>query len=241
MTSLGRFPANVILSHSETCTDDACAGGCPVAELDAQSGTLSSWMARTNYTVAPSNEVYGKYSAQPVGPQNQYGDSGGASRFFPSFRYQAKAPKSERPKVDGVSHPTVKPLALMRWLVRLVTPPGGTVLDPFAGTGTTLQAARDEGFPAIGVEREQAYLPLIEQRTGMAAEHVAAAEPEAEPTDTAERDAIVAQVIDVAARFPTVPGVQPAHEAALAAESVAEATAARDALRDALVAARGVA
>lgn len=89
---------------------------------------------------------------------------GGRSRFFPTFRFEAKAPIRERPKVDGVAHPTVKPLALMRWLVRLVTQPGGTVLDPFAGSGTTLEAAVLEGFNAIGIEREEIYLPLIMQR-----------------------------------------------------------------------------
>ena len=71
---------------------------------------------------------------------------------------------TERPKVDGVAHPTVKPLALMQWLVRLVTPPGGTVLDPFAGSGTTLEAAMLEGFNAVGIEREADYLPLIRAR-----------------------------------------------------------------------------
>lgn len=55
----------------------------------------------------------------------------------------------------------------MRWLVRLVTPPGGTVLDPFAGSGTTLQAAREEGFASIGIEREPTYLPLIAHRLGV--------------------------------------------------------------------------
>lgn len=90
----------------------------------------------------------------------------GRSRVFPTFRFEAKAPTRERPKVDGVAHPTVKPLALMRWLVRLVTQPGGTVLDPFAGSGTTLEAAVLEGFNAIGIEREEIYLPLIMQRLG---------------------------------------------------------------------------
>lgn len=90
--------------------------------------------------------------------------AGGASRFYPTFRYQAKAPSKERPKVDGVAHSTVKPLALMRWLVTLVTPSGGTVLDPFAGSGTTLEAAALDGFNAIGVEREADYLPLIRAR-----------------------------------------------------------------------------
>lgn len=89
---------------------------------------------------------------------------GEQAKYFPAFRYQAKAPARERPTVDGVTHPTVKPLALMRWLVRLVTPPDGTVLDPFAGSGTTLQAARDEGFEAIGIERDPQYALLILQR-----------------------------------------------------------------------------
>ena len=86
------------------------------------------------------------------------------SEMFPTFHYEAKAPGSERPDVDGVQHPTVKPLDLMRWLVRLVTPPGGTVLDPFVGSGTTLEAALIEGFHSIGIEREETYLPLIMQR-----------------------------------------------------------------------------
>src|SRR5690606_26977667 len=95
-----------------------------------------------------------------------YGDRGGASRFFPTFRYEAKAPTSERPKVKGedgrtIQHITVKPLDLMRWLVRLVTPPGGTVLEPFAGSGTTLEACVLEGFECIGIEREADFLPLI--------------------------------------------------------------------------------
>ena len=84
-------------------------------------------------------------------------ENGGASRFF----YVAKAPKSERPVVDGVAHPTVKPISLMSWLVRLVTPPGGTVLEPFAGSGTTVEAAVREGFNVVAVEREADYLPLI--------------------------------------------------------------------------------
>lgn len=91
-------------------------------------------------------------------------DSGGAARFFPTFRYQAKAPAKERPKVDGVAHPTVKPLALMRWLVRLVTPPGGLVLDPFAGSGTTGEAALAEGFNVVLVESHAPYIPLIRRR-----------------------------------------------------------------------------
>ena len=80
------------------------------------------------------------------------------------FRYVAKAPTEERPRVNGIAHPTTKPLSLMRWLVRLVTPPGGTVLEPFAGSGTTVEACILEGFRCIAIEREDTYLPLIRQR-----------------------------------------------------------------------------
>lgn len=82
----------------------------------------------------------------------------------PPFMYAAKAPKRERPNVDGVAHPTVKPLALMRWLVRLLTPPGGVALDPFAGSGTTIEAALIEGFHPIGIEAHEPYIALIQQR-----------------------------------------------------------------------------
>lgn len=83
---------------------------------------------------------------------------GGASRFF----YTAKASRRERG--EGNTHPTVKPLLLMRWLAKLVTPPGGVILDPFAGSGTTLLAAQSEGFDAIGIEREAEYVEIIKKR-----------------------------------------------------------------------------
>ncbi|MFG2412328.1 DNA-methyltransferase [Streptomyces goshikiensis] len=98
---------------------------------------------------------------------------GAEARFFPAFRYEAKAPASERPRLaDGTAHATVKPLALMRWLIRLVTPPGGVVLDPFAGSGTTLEAAAIEGFQAVGIEREAAHAELCRIRLTKAIEPV---------------------------------------------------------------------
>ena len=88
------------------------------------------------------------------------------AKFFHNFPlvYQPKANKKERPVVDGQRHPTVKPLALMRNLVRLVTPPGGVVLDPFAGSGTTVEACVLEGFQCHAIEREPGYLPFIHHR-----------------------------------------------------------------------------
>jgi site-specific DNA-methyltransferase (adenine-specific) len=132
--STGRWPANFVLTHAADCGDD-CAPGCPVAALDEQSGD-------------------------------------GASRFFTvtewddaPFRYVAKPSRAERNAgTDRNIHPTVKPLDLMRWLVRLVTPPGGVVLDLFAGSGTTLASAILEGFDCVGVEMTDDYLPLIEGR-----------------------------------------------------------------------------
>lgn len=144
-TGKGRWPANVVLDADQA------------AALDEQSGTTKATPHRRN---APKEA--GTYGAFTGADEDRQGpaDIYGASRFF----YVAKAPKRERPVVDGVAHPTVKPLALMRWLVRLVTPPGGIVLDPFAGSGTTLEAAVLEGFVAVGIEREADYLKLIEAR-----------------------------------------------------------------------------
>lgn len=147
----GRWPANVIL-------DEHAA-----AELDAQSGVLppGNHPARRG-----GNRSEGVYALGHSGTQGERRttDAGGASRFFPVFRYEGKAPTSERPKINGIAHPTVKPLKLIRWLVRLVTPPGGTVLDPFAGSGTTGEACILEGFNAILIEREADHLPLIHHR-----------------------------------------------------------------------------
>lgn len=89
-----------------------------------------------------------------------FGDSGSAARFF----YSAKASRADR---AGSKHPTVKPVSLMEWLCALVTPPGGTVLDPFAGSGTTGVAARAKGFNAILIEREEEYQADIRRRMAL--------------------------------------------------------------------------
>ncbi|MFJ6238976.1 DNA methyltransferase [Streptomyces griseus] len=91
-------------------------------------------------------------------------DTGDAARSFPVFRLNSKTPPAERVEADGVRHDTPKPLALMRYLVRLITPPGGTVLDPFAGSSTTLLAAREEGMHAIGIEQHEPYARLSAAR-----------------------------------------------------------------------------
>jgi site-specific DNA-methyltransferase (adenine-specific) len=147
----GRWPPNVVLDETQA------------AELDKQSGITKDGVAvQRNRSGSKPGSVYGPY--QNTTDDQGYGGGGGASRFFPVFKYQAKAPAKERPKVNDISHPTVKPLALMRWLVKLVTPPGGIVLDPFAGSGTTGEACLLEGFQAVLIESEADYIPLIRKR-----------------------------------------------------------------------------
>lgn len=169
----GRWPTNALLTHpplldadgqviGDACAD-GCVPGCPVAELDRQSGCHAAG-ARTGARSGKDSGTFNAFQGQ-ASARKDIGDSGGASRFFPAFRYQAKAPSGERPRLaDGTAWPTVKPLALMRWLVRLITPPGGVIVDPFAGTGTTLEAAAAEGFTAIGIEREKDGADLCVQR-----------------------------------------------------------------------------
>src|SRR5699024_10178148 len=157
----GRFPANVLL-------DEHAA-----KEMDKQSGWQKDGTAvmrnRKNSEANPSG-IYSSHVREAESDQT-FGSGGGASRFFPVFKYQAKAPKRERPVIereDGskIQHATVKPLALMEWLVSLIVPPGGVVLDPFAGSGTTLEAARNKNFRAIGIEQDADYIKLINKRLG---------------------------------------------------------------------------
>lgn len=165
----GRFPANVILSHSSACepTKDAsgtvsvvCADDCPIRMLDEQSGTITSG-ARSGIQGKGVEGIYGDYAG--VDGKTYEASKGGASRFF----YVAKASKRERNaglEDSGNGHPTVKPVELMRYLIRMITPPGGVVLDPFAGSGTTGVAAIKEGVYCILIEREAEYLDIIEAR-----------------------------------------------------------------------------
>jgi len=142
----------------ETVESWQCHPDCPVGMLDEQSGACRP---SGNVTGAePSRAGYsGGWGRVPFA---SYGDSGGASRFF----YVAKASSSERSgngQVDN-RHPTVKPLDLMQWLVRLVCPPGGIVLDPFCGSGSTLIAAEREGVRYLGIDNDEASTRTAHER-----------------------------------------------------------------------------
>lgn len=149
----GRFPANLVISHTLFCDDSGCAEGCAVAELDGQSGDRpgGTWPGRRS--------GIGYHGGKGTRGEERRDESiGGASRFF----YCAKASRKDR-GADN-KHPTVKSTALMRYLVRLVTPPGGIVLDPFAGSGSTGVAAKAEGFGFLGIEREAEYAAVASGR-----------------------------------------------------------------------------
>ncbi len=144
---LGRWPANVIHDGSDEVVElfPEAGGGFGVRGSGPTEG-------RTSYAMPGQGQTVG------------YGDTGTAARFF----YCAKASKAERNAgmLEGETntHPTVKPIALMRYLCRLVTPPGGLVLDPFAGSGSTLIAAKQEGLRSVGIDLEREHCLIARNR-----------------------------------------------------------------------------
>lgn len=131
----GRWPANVVHDGS-----DEVIAAFPETTSGTSSGTFSG-----HRNEPKTNGIYGSFDLQDEA--GHVGDSGSAARYF----YTAKADADDR---FGSKHPTVKPIDLMRWLVRLVTPPRGVVPEPFAGSGTTGVACIAEGMRAVLIERE---------------------------------------------------------------------------------------
>jgi hypothetical protein len=159
----GYWPSHILLSHQPDCALDACATGCVVPWLDDVGGR------------EPLSRLF--YASKAHRAEREAG--------------LGRLPQSRRPVFgngDTLSraraniHPTVKPLGAMRWLVRLITPPGGLVLDPFAGSGSTGCGAVLEGRRFLGIERDARYLPIAKARL---AHWVAAAQREIEPTPDA--------------------------------------------------------
>jgi len=168
----------------ETIEDWNCHEDCPIKILDQQSGAVGG-DSRTSKSTYDKG-IWG--NAKPVESKALYNDKGGASRFF----YVAKASKSERNKgLEGFEekepqhdfgtdfgesretrthtmtknfHPTIKPIKLMQYLVRLVTPPNGIVLDPFCGSGTTGIACKLEGVDFVGMEQDSEYTKIAQAR-----------------------------------------------------------------------------
>ena len=155
INTTGRHPANLLHDGSEV-----------VEKVFLEQGGIRKYGDLNNITGLGDGNIYGK--SKPRHCFNK-GDSGSASRFFNKlpitdldapFLYTAKPSKKERG--ENNNHPTVKPIALMNWLVKLVTPEGGTILDPFMGSGTTGIAAKEFNF--IGIEMNKEYFNIAKER-----------------------------------------------------------------------------
>jgi len=137
----GRWPANIALSHSTDCTETCCTSDCPAGLIDSARPDL-----------LPSRLFF---CAKTSRREREAGCEQLPARLITLFPGNNSA---SRPRRN--IHPTVKPIELMRWLVRLTCPPGGTVLDPFTGSGTTGAAAMLEGRQFLGIEREGEYVDV---------------------------------------------------------------------------------
>jgi site-specific DNA-methyltransferase (adenine-specific) len=140
-----RWPANVVLSHAAGCTARSCSDGCAAALLD-----------QAQPRVEPSRFFY---SAKATVAEREAG-----CECLPGRVLQVFTGPEHPPRWARNHHPTVKPVALMRWLVRLAVPEGGIVLDPFTGSGSTGVAAVLEGRGFFGIEREAAYVQIATAR-----------------------------------------------------------------------------
>lgn len=182
MTPNGRFPANFVLSHSPNCNIDAneCADDCPIKKLNEQSGICKSGKMKAA-TTRKNTKGFNGAMPKTTGSET-IGDEGGASRFFKNFEpffYIPKPSSKEKNlglvknrfesesggiEVDKNDHPTVKSIVLCKYLVNLITPPGGTVLDMFMGSGSIGCAAVTDGFNYIGIDKKLDYCDKSKRR-----------------------------------------------------------------------------
>jgi len=160
--ALGRWPANLIHDGSPSVLSNFPTTG------RSRGGGGKKVVGKT---------VYGRFNGTYYDGEVGYGDAGSTARFF----YTAKASRADRGPNNN--HPTVKPNDLMRYLVRLVTPQGGTVLDPFMGSGSTGLAAIQEDFSFVGCEQQTEYIEIARRRIAKAMPHreVLLSEPDGEP------------------------------------------------------------
>jgi site-specific DNA-methyltransferase (adenine-specific) len=172
-TRTGRFPANTLLTHNHDC-DTTCTPSCPIELLDQQQEEVSRFFHNSQWSVADDLTPF-IYQAKPGKKERNSGlDSlpEQANKFGNQRNGEDLGNGSVNDKFTTEPsknfHPTVKPVELIRYLIKMVTPPKGTVLDPFLGSGTTAVAAILEGVEWKGCELTKDYLPIIEGRTAWA-------------------------------------------------------------------------
>jgi site-specific DNA-methyltransferase (adenine-specific) len=154
----GRWPPNLAITHAADCEEGRCVDDCPLVILDKQAGRgVSKEQLPSFFFVPKPGRGEKEYGLDDL-PVKVIGTLGGGGEG-------ANDPVSQRfTKFARNTHPTPKPTTLMRHLVRLVTPPGGVVLDPFAGSGTTCLAAIEESMNFVGIEREDEYIAIARAR-----------------------------------------------------------------------------
>lgn len=151
----GRLPANVVFSHNDHCRSDRCESDCPVARVEA-----GGFERRPGFRL-PIDRVF--YCSKAPRRERDAGCELLPARPF-ELLPRADRRSSNGPRLVKNSHPTVKPIELMRWLVRLGCPPGGLVLDPFCGSGTTGIAAMLEGRSFVGIEKSEVFAEIAQAR-----------------------------------------------------------------------------
>lgn len=151
----GRWPANLVVSHSPDCPDAACVADCPVPGIEQQGGSR-----RFLYTIKPSRRE------RDLGLDDFVPRSGGEATGRKDGSAGLQNPRAGAGRNGGARnhHPCVKSIALTRWLARLITPPNGLVLDPFVGSGSTGCASVLEGFRFIGIDQDPHYVDLARAR-----------------------------------------------------------------------------
>jgi len=177
----GRYPANLILSCGANCKGENHSPDCPVSVIGEQSGVVPN-----GYRVNPSTNKttwFGKKDGSHIEGVRGYDDTGTAARFFkqlpfdqetiPSVYYQSKASPNDRSSNGEIknTHPTVKSRHLMKYLITLITPDNGIVLDPFCGSGTTAVACKELGRKYICIEKEQEYFDIACDRINQPREY----------------------------------------------------------------------
>jgi len=166
----GRFPANTLLTHNHDC-DTTCTPNCPIELLDQQQEEVSRFFHNSQWSQADDLTPF-IYQAKPGKKERNAGLEHLGTRNSSKMMRKANNTSEEQSKgfeqFAGAPaqnfHPTVKPVQLIRYLIKMVTPPKGTVLDPFLGSGTTAVAAILEGFEWKGCELTEDYLPIIKGR-----------------------------------------------------------------------------
>jgi len=164
----GRWPTNVVLSHSIGCMPNACLDGCPVQGIDQQSGEeVSKFFPVLNWDPEYDGAFF--YQKKVSRSEREAGCESLEAKTPTGAEIGVglKSPRAGAGRTQDTlhnNHPTVKPWRLMEWCIRLVTPPGGIVLDPFMGSGSTGIAAVHARAQFIGIEREPEYIQIAAAR-----------------------------------------------------------------------------